>query len=70
MNKLYERVDMNNLNFEYAGNTKNVSFYEYMDSKELFNKLKNNKNNYDDALKKQKLFLNKLNNLKIGKKNV
>ena len=68
MNKLYESVDYNNLKFEYVGHTKNVSFYEYMDSKELFNKLKNNKINYDDALKKQKLFLNKLNNLKIGKK--
>ena len=31
---------MNKLNFEYEGNTKDVSFYEYMDSKELFNKIK------------------------------
>ena len=52
MNKLYESVDMNNLNFEYAGNTKNVSFYEYMDSKKLFNKIKNNQLHFDDALKK------------------
>ena len=54
MNKLYERVNYNNLKFEYAGPTKNVDFHEYMDSKELFNKLENNQINYDDALKKTK----------------
>ena len=42
MNKLYESVDINKLNFVYVGNTKNVNFYEYMDSKELFNKIKSN----------------------------
>ena len=52
MNKLYESVDINKLNFEYVGNTKNVNFYEYMDSKELFNKIKNNQIKFDDALKK------------------
>ena len=36
MNELYERVDKNKLKFEYVDNTKDVSFYEYMDSKELF----------------------------------
>ena len=40
MNRLYESVDYNNLKFEYVGPTKNVSFYEYIDSKELFNKKK------------------------------
>ena len=52
MNKFYESVDINKLNFEYVGNTKNVNFYEYMDSKELFNKIKNNQIKFDDALKK------------------
>ena len=33
MNELYESVDKNKLKFEYVGNTKDVSFYEYMDSK-------------------------------------
>ena len=33
MNKLYESVDYNNLKFNYVGPTKNVSFYEFMDSK-------------------------------------
>ena len=68
MNKLYESVDMNKLYFKYEGNTKDVSFYEYMDSKELFNKIKNNQIKFDDALKKQKLFLNGLNEVKMGRK--
>ena len=67
MNKLCESVDKNKLHFKYEGNTKDVSFYEYMDSKELFNKIKNNQIKYD-ALKKQKVFLNKLNDVKIGRK--
>ena len=37
MNKLYDSVDYNNLNFEYVGPTKDVSFREYMNSKDLFN---------------------------------
>ena len=69
MNKLYESVDYNNLKFEYVGPTKNVSFYEYIDSKELFNKKEKNQIKFDHALKKQKLFLNKLNDIKIGGKN-
>ena len=68
MNKLYESVDMNNLYFKYVGNTKDVNFYEFMDSKELFNKIKNNQIKFDDALKKQKQFLNKLNDVNVGKK--
>ena len=54
MNKLYESVDMNNLYFKYIGNTKDVNFYEFMDSKEFFNKVKNNQIKVDEALKKQK----------------
>ena len=56
MNKLYESAGMNKLYFKYEGNTKNVSFYKYMDSKELFDKTKNNQIKFDDVLKKQKLF--------------
>ena len=52
MNELYESVDMNKLYFKYIGNTKDVNFYEHMDSKELFNRMKNNQINFDDALKK------------------
>ena len=43
MSELYDSVDYNNLNFEYVGPTKSVSFYEYMDSKELFNVIKSNR---------------------------
>ena len=40
MNELYDSVDYNNLKFEYKGPTKDASFYEYMDCKELFNAIK------------------------------
>ena len=68
MNELYESVNMNKLYFEYVGPTKNVTFYGDMDSKEAFDKLKNGQLKYDNALKRQKEFLKKLNEVKIGKK--
>ena len=37
-------------------------------SKELFNTIKNNRINFDDVLKKQNELLNKISNVKIGKK--
>ena len=55
MNKLHDSVDYNNLKFEYVGPTEDVSFYEYFDSKELFNAIRDN-------------FLSKLTNIKIGRK--
>ena len=69
MSELYDSVDYNNLNFEYVGPTKSVSFYEYMDSKELFNAIKNSQIKFSEAMNKQKEFLNKINITKIGKKN-
>ena len=42
INELYESIDKNKLYFEYVGPTKDVSFYEYMDFKEICNKLKDN----------------------------
>ena len=33
MKELYDNVDHNKLNFEYAGPTKSVSFYKYKNSK-------------------------------------
>ena len=33
MSELYASVDYNSLKFEYVGTTKDVSFYEYRDSK-------------------------------------
>ena len=40
MNELYDNVDYNNLKFVYVGPTEDVSFYEYMVSKELCNAIK------------------------------
>ena len=68
MNDVYDSVDYNNLKFEYVGPTEDVSFYEHMNSKELFNAIKNSRIEFSDAMSKQNEFLNKLNNIKIGKK--
>ena len=68
MSHLHDSFDQNNLKFEYVGPTKDVRFYEYMDSEELFNAIKNNQISFNDALKRQNEFLNKLSNVKIGKK--
>ena len=51
MNELYQSIDMNKLYFKYVGNTKDVKFYEHMDSKELFDKIKNNQLKVNDAIK-------------------
>ena len=53
MSELYDSVDYNNLKFEYVGSTKDVSFYEYKDSKELFNMIKNSQIKFSDAKNKQ-----------------
>ena len=50
--KLHDSVDYNNLKYQYVGLTKDASFYEYKNSKELFNVMKDNK----------------ISNVKIGKK--
>ena len=42
MNELHESVDKNKLYFKYVGLAKDVRFYEYMDSKGLFNELRDN----------------------------
>ena len=68
MNKLYDSVDYNNLKFEYVGPTEDVSFYEYRDSKELFNAIKNSQIKFTDARNSQNEFLNKLRDIKIGRK--
>ena len=54
MNELYESADKNKLYFEYVGLTKDVSFYEYYDSKELFDEMKDNRYRFDETLKKRK----------------
>ena len=61
MSQLYDSVDYNNLKFEYIGSTKDASFYEYRDSKELFNAIKNSRIKFRETKNKLKEFLNKLN---------
>ena len=52
------------------GPTKDVSFYEYKDSEELLNAIRNNQIKFRVVKNKQNEFLNKLNNIKIGKKSI
>ena len=68
MNKLCDSVDYDNLKFEYVVPTEDVSFYEYMDSKEFFNAIRDNKIGFSEAKNKQNDFLNKQTNIKIGRK--
>ena len=68
MNELYDSVDYNNLKFEYKGPTKDVSFYECMNSKERFNAIKNSQIIFSEVKNKQNEFLDKLSNIKFGKK--
>ena len=68
MSELYSSVDYNNLKFEYVGSSKDVTFYEYKDSKELFNAIKSSQIKLSEVKNKQNEFLNKLSNIKIGKK--
>ena len=56
MNKLYDSVDYNNLKFEYVGPTEDVCFYEYRDSKEFFNAIRDNKTGFSEAKNKQNDF--------------
>ena len=68
MSELHDSVHYNNLKFEYVGPTNDVSFYEYMDSKQLFNAIKSSQIKFRVVKNKQNEFLNKLGNIKIGKK--
>ena len=70
MNKLYDGIDYNNLKFQYVGPSKDIRFYEYKDSKEPFDAIKNNKIKFSEVKNKQNYFLNKLSNTKIGKKTI
>ena len=68
MSELYDSVDYNNLKFESVVPTKDVSFYEYKDSKELFNIIKNSQIKFSEVKNKQNESLNKISNIKIGNK--
>ena len=69
MRELHDSVHYTNLKFYYVGNTKDVRFNEYTDSKELFNAIRNNQMKFSEVKSKQNEFLNKRSNIKIGKKN-
>ena len=56
MGELIDSVDYNNLNFEYVGPTKSVSFYGNMDSKQLLNAIKNNQITFSEVKNKQNNF--------------
>ena len=43
---------------------------DFKDSKELFNAIKNNQIKFSEVKNKQNEFLNKLSNIKIGKKTI
>ena len=66
--ELYDSVTYNNLKFEYVGPTKDVGFYEYKNSIERFDAIKNCQIKFIEVKNKQNEFLNKLNDTKIGKK--
>ena len=70
MSELYDKADYNNLKFEYVGQTNDVIFYEYKDSKELFDMIKNSQIKFSDVINKQNKFLKKLNEVKMGKKTI
>ena len=50
--RISDSVDHNNLKSHYVGNTKDVSFYEYKDSKELFNAIRNNQIKFSEVKNK------------------
>ena len=56
MSKLYDSDDYDNLKFEYVGPTKDVSFYECKDSKELFNGIRNNQIKFSEVKNKKMSF--------------
>ena len=68
MTELHYSVDYNNLKFEYVGPTKDVSFHGYKNARELFNAIRYNQIKFYDVKNKQDEFLNKLNEVKMGKK--
>ena len=58
MSELYNSVDYNNyLKFEYVDPTNDLSFYEYKDSKELFNVIKNKQIKFSEVKNDKIIFL-------------
>ena len=59
MSQLHDSVDYNTSKCEYVGPPKDVSFYEYMDSRQLFNAIKKSQIKFSEVKNKQNEFLNK-----------
>ena len=68
MSELHDSAGYNNLKYTYVGPTKDVRFYEYRYSKELFNAIKSSQIKLSEVNNEKNEFLNKLNNKKIGEK--
>ena len=66
MDKLYDSVAYNNLKLEFVSRAKDLSLY--IDSKELFNAIRDNKIGFSEAKNKKNDFLSKLTNIKIERK--
>ena len=56
MSKLYDSADYSNIKFRYVGPIKDVPFYEYKNSKELFDAIKNNQIKFGDIKKNKRSF--------------
>ena len=67
---MYDNFHLNKLYFTYKDPTKDVSFNKYFDSKESFNEIKSQNVKLDDAIEKQKELLQKIYEIKNGKKNL
>ena len=70
MKELYDSVDYSNLEFVYVDHTKDVILYKYKNSEELFDATKNNQIKFSEVKNEQNEFLNKVNNIKVGKKTI
>ena len=57
MSKLHDSVGYNNIKSEYVGPKEDVDFYEYKDSKELFNAIKNNQSKSSEVRNERDNFL-------------
>ena len=53
MSELHDSVNYNNLKFDYVDPTIDASFYEYVDSNELFNAIKNNRIKFSEVKNKK-----------------
>ena len=65
---LNDYVDFKNLMYHYKGDTKDVDFINFINTKTLFDSIMNKKIKSADAVKNQKEFNSKLRDIKTGGK--